>query len=70
MNNWINIKDQLPDVGQTVVFTCDIDGDFTHPSIGEWNNTWSQGDTIIMLDEDDDFASCSHWIEIPELPYY
>lgn len=71
MDEWIKISDQLPEINQVVVFTCDIDGDFTWPEMGKWNGEHTMGGGLVMVEEyDNDLAPCSHWIPIPDLPYY
>lgn len=69
MDNWINIKDQLPEQGVEVLVTAEINGDFTSIDMASWGGLWSKGDTIVMdYGVEDDWVPCTHWMPLPKLP--
>mgnify|MGYP003658934643 CR=1 FL=1 len=68
-SNWISIREQLPPIDRQVLFCCEIDGDFTEVDLGQFDGHWTASKNAVAMELDgDDWAPCSHWMEIPKTP--
>ena len=68
-SKWISVRDQLPPTDRRVLFRCIIDGDFSEVDIGQFDGTWTGSKNAVVMELDgDDWAPCSHWIELPKPP--
>lgn len=65
---WREISGSLPNVGEEVLGTCFIEGDWTFPVIGTYKGRKTQGEAIALETDDDDFHPCSHWMPLPTPP--
>jgi hypothetical protein len=66
---WISVRDQLPPIDRQVLFCCAIDGVFTEVDLGQFDGNWTRSKNAVAMDLDgDDWAPCSHWMELPEPP--
>ena len=69
MNNWISICEQLPPTDRRVLFCCEIDGEFTEVDLGQFNGAWTGSTSAVAMElEGDDWAPCSHWMDLPKPP--
>jgi hypothetical protein len=69
MSTWIPTIQRKPKIGELVIFTCEIDGEFRDIEIGKWTGGLTAGVAIVMdYGEGDDWLPCSHWLPIPPLP--
>jgi len=68
-SKWISVRDQLPPIDRRVLFCCDIDGDFTEVDLGQFSGNWTESKTAVAMElGGDDWAPCSHWMELPDPP--
>jgi hypothetical protein len=68
-SKWILVRDQLPPTDRLVLFCCDIDGEFTQVIAGQFSGNWTESKNAVAMELDgDDWAPCSHWMELPEPP--
>jgi len=66
---WISVRDQLPPVRKQVLFCCEIDGDFSEVIAGQYSGNWTESKNAVAMElGGDDWAPCSHWMEIPKPP--
>jgi hypothetical protein len=67
---WVSVEERLPPTDAEVLFTCEIDGDFTDVSIGRSIGRMNDiGSAVIMdLDCDGDWVTCTHWQPLPPGP--
>ena len=68
LHKWILVHDQLPPTDRQVLFCCDIDGDFTEVDLGQFDGGWTGSKNAVAMALDDDWAPCSHWMELPKPP--
>ena len=68
-SKWISVCDQLPPTDRRVLFCCAIDGDFSEVDIGQFDGSWMGSTGAVAMELDgDDWAPCSHWMELPNTP--
>ena len=66
---WILVLDQLPPTDRQVLFCCEIDGEFTEVGLGQFDGGWTGSkNAVAMAMDGDDWAPCSHWMELPKPP--
>ena len=69
INKWIAVHHHLPPINRLVLFCCDIAGEFTQVNLGQYSGKWTESKNAVAMQLDgDDWAPCSHWIELPEPP--
>ena len=69
LSQWISVHDQLPPGDRCVLFCCDIDGEFTKVDLGLFDGKWTESKNAVAMELlVDDWAPCSHWMELPEPP--
>lgn len=67
--NWRSFQDELPEIGVTVVFVCETDGNWSGPDLGKYTGMKTEGDAIAMDYWDaDDWLPCTHWLPLPPTP--
>ena len=68
---WISIAERMPEMGELVLFVCDINGEWTEPETGRWTGKKTKGVAIVMdYGDDPDWYPCSHWMPLPSLPRF
>lgn len=68
-DRWISIRDQLPPIDRQVLFCSELDGNFTEIYLGQFNGAWTDSPNAVAMELDgDDWAPCSHWMELPKTP--
>lgn len=68
-SQWSLIRDQLPPIDRQVLFCCAIDGVFTEVDLGQFDGNSTRSKNAVAMELDgDDWAPCSHWMELPEPP--
>lgn len=74
---WIKISDELPPIGERILFTCflyeldGLSGYYTDVNTGVYNGEKTAGTAIVMHTEHDKLGHwepCSHWMPLPETP--
>ena len=68
LDRWISIRDQLPPTDRQVLFCCELDGEFTEVDLGQFDGGWTGSKNAVAMALDDDWAPCSHWMELPKPP--
>ena len=69
MMEWISVEDRLPEQGESVLFTCRVDSDFTDIELGEWTGKYSDGGALVMdYGDETDWYPCTHWMPLPAPP--
>lgn len=67
--NWIPITEELPPVAERVLFCCEVVGDFTEVGVGWYTGKWTESPTAVAMETaGDDWAPCSHWMDLPNRP--
>lgn len=62
MTDWKYIGDELPPIGEAVLFYCGWDAGISDIGTGVFQGEWTLGDAVVMVTgEDDDWLPCSHW---------
>ena len=62
VNDWISVKDKLPDVNVKVLFTDGVEPYIGYMYILHRNNVWH------IDSADEDIINVTHWMKIPKLP--
>ena len=65
---WIPVGEKLPPTDAEVLFTCEIDGDFSEASIGRSTGRMNGTAVLMDLDGDGDLVPCTHWKPKPLPP--
>lgn len=67
---WIDIADQLPEIGKPVLFCCHIEDYFTDVALGWYEGQKTKGRAIVMemLEDKSDWYPCTHWMHLPPTP--
>lgn len=65
MNEWISVKDILPEDGQIVIAT---DGKYIFAGIGGKGRVWAYGYDIILNYPPLEFGRVKYWMPVPEIP--
>lgn len=69
VKGWRSISDELPPVGQSVLFVSIVNGAFSDLTVGEWTGEETEGNAIVMdYGDPDDWLPCTHWMPLPPIP--
>lgn len=69
MNNWINVKDQLPEKHHKVLFHWIYDGHNRHISMGYLcDKGWDIYLPYSSYKLSNEFVFVTHWMELPAFP--
>lgn len=68
LKGWTPITQEMPPVGEFVLYCCRIDGEFGYVYYGAYEGQMTLGGRCCVMEYGDDWNPCEFWMRLPEMP--